>query len=80
MCPSRPPIDIEIEASGFGAGGEMSEIGVVMEDRRGCCSRIRRWRDGVRRDARARTARNTYRKIVTARTRRVLDIAGRLDE
>jgi len=81
MCPRRPPIniDIDIEASGFGAGGEMIEIGVVMEDGRGCCSRIRHCGDGVQRDARARTARNIYRKIVTARARRVLDIAGRLD-
>lgn len=80
MPPRRPPIIIDIEASGFGSGSYPIEIGVVMDDGRKYCSLIQPRDDWTHWDPRAEKVHGIARDTLLANGRPVFEVAGKLND
>lgn len=80
MPPRRPPIIIDIEASGFGSGSYPIEIGVVMGDGRKYCSLIQPRDDWTHWDPRAEKVHGIARDTLLANGRPVFEVAGKLND
>jgi len=80
MSPRRPPIIIDIEASGFGPGSYPIEIGVVMDDGLKYCALIQPRDDWTHWDPSAESTHGISREVLEAHGRPVFEVAGRLNE
>jgi hypothetical protein len=80
MQSRRPPIIIDIEASGFGAQSYPIEIGVVLDDGRKYCSLIQPARGWTHWDQAAEAVHGITRATLLAHGRPVFEVAGTLNE
>ncbi|MBC7780945.1 MAG: hypothetical protein H7125_12675, partial [Proteobacteria bacterium] len=76
----RPPIIVDIEASGFGSDSYPIEVGVVLDDGRKYCSLVLPVRDWTHWDADAEALHGISRSTLLAHGRPVFEVAGKLNE
>jgi len=80
MPPRRPPIILDIEASGFGSDSYPIEIGVALDDGQKYCSLVMPRSDWTHWDPRAEAVHGISRATLLAHGRPVVEVAGRLNE
>lgn len=80
MPPRRPPIIIDIEASGFGPDSYPIEVGLVLDDGRKYCSLVVPRHDWTHWDPNAETLHGIARATLLAHGKPVFEVAGKLNE
>jgi hypothetical protein len=80
MPPRRPPIILDIEASGFGPVSYPIEIGVILDDGRKYCSLVQPRSDWTHWDPHAEAMHGISRDTLLAHGRPAIEVAGTLNE